>query len=93
MVVGLVVLEIEPSALKCSNVSSPQSVELLGKFFYFKAPAFKFGRKFGFHPHSLVYAEILCLHSLPDLQATQTLAQVCILTRESIESNSIQKIY
>lgn len=65
--VGLVVLEIEPSALKCSNISSPQSVELLGKLLYFKAPAFKFGRKFGFHLRCLVYAEILCLHSLPDL--------------------------
>lgn len=69
MVVGLGLLEIEPSALKCSNVFSPQSVELLGKLLYFKAPAFKFGRKFGFHPHtcSLAYAEIVCLHSLPDL--------------------------
>lgn len=66
MVVGLAVLEIEPSALKHINVSSPRSLELLGKLRYFKALAFIFGNNFGFDLHHLFQTEALCLCSFPD---------------------------
>lgn len=54
VVAALITLEVESSALKCSSICSPQSVELLGKLLHFEAPAFKFGRNFGFDLHCLV---------------------------------------